>query len=444
MIITNDALPRRTVLRGLGAAVALPLLDSMVPAFGVVRARAAEPVRRLGFVYVPNGMAMRSWTPTTEGAGFEMTRILQPMAAHRDRMLVLSNLNGVPSNAGVHASASTRFLTGVTPHRSESNLEAQVSVDQLAARELGRHTQLSSLELALDPRDVVGSCDVGFSCLYTSTIAWRDETTPLPMEANPRVVFERLFGDTGSTDPSIRLARIRKDRSLLDSVTDRIAELGRDVGPGDRVKLEQYLDAVRDVERRIQRAEEQSDRELPEVQQPAGVPASYEDHAKLMFDMQVLAYQTDLTRVITFMLGRELSGRTYAEVGVPDSHHPTSHHRNDPGLYEKITKINEFHTTLFGYYLDKLASTEDGEGSLLDHMLLLYGAGMADSNRHQNTGLPLVLFGAAGGRVKGDRHLTYPEGTPVTNLHLTLLDKMGIAVEKMTNSTGKLDLLSGV
>ncbi len=444
MIITNTALPRRTVLRGLGAAVALPLLDSMVPAFGAVRARAAEPVRRLGVVYVPNGMAMRNWTPATEGAGFEMTRILQPMAAHRDRMLVLSNLNAVPSNAGVHASASTRFLTGVTPARTEANLMAEVSIDQLVARKQGQHTQLSSLELALDPRDVNGSCDVGFSCLYTSTIAWRDETTPLPMEANPRVVFERLFGDTGSTDPATRVARIRQDRSLLDSVTDRITELGRDVGAGDRAKLDQYLDAVRDVERRIQKAEEQSGRELPEVLQPAGIPVLYEDHAKLMFDMQVLAYQTDLTRVITFMLGRELSGRTYAEIGVPDSHHPTSHHRNDPELYEKITKINEFHTSLLGYYLDKLVSTPDGDGSLLDHMLLLYGAGMADSNQHRNIALPLVLFGAAGGRVRGGRHLKYAEGTPATNLHLTLLDKMGIPVETMSDSTGKLDLLSGV
>ena len=444
MIITNKALPRRTVLRGLGAAVALPLLDSMVPAFAATRATAAEPVRRLGVVYVPNGMAMRHWTPATDGAGFEMTRILQPMAAHRDRMLVLSNLNAVRSNAGVHASASTRFLTGVTPHRSESHLEAEVSVDQLVARELGRHTQLSSLEVALDARDTFGSCDVGFSCLYNSTIAWRDATTPLPMEINPRVVFERLFGDTGSTDPSIRLARVRKDRSLLDSVTDRIEELGRDVGSGDRTKLEQYLDAVRDVERRIQMTEEQSSRELPEVPQPAGVPASYEDHAKLMFDLQVLAYQTDLTRVITFMLGREQTGRTYAEIGVPDSHHPISHHRNDPLLYEKVTQINEFHTTLLAYYLDKLASTPDGDGSLLDHSLILYGAGMADSNRHQTTGVPLVLFGAAAGRVKGDRHLKFPAGTPATNLHLTLLDKMGIPVEKMSNSTGKLDLLSGV
>ena len=444
MIITKNSIPRRTVLRGLGATVALPLLDSMVPAFAAAQHSALTPARRLGVVYVPNGMAMKAWTPATEGAGFEITRILKPMEAYRDRMLVLTGLNGVASNAGVHASASTRFLTGVTPARTESDLRAETSLDQIVARELGRETQLGSLELALDAHDVFGSCDIGFSCQYTSTIAWRDAMTPLPMETNPRAVFERLFGDTGTTDPAVRLTRIRKDRSLLDAVTDRVAELNRDVGSGDRAKLEQYLDAVRDVERRIQMAEAQSGRDLPEVDQPAGVPGSYEEHAKLMFDMQVLAYQTDLTRVITFMMGRELSGRTYAEIGVPDSHHPTSHHRDDPVLYEKITKINEFHTSLFGHYLETLASTPDGDGSLLDHMLLLYGAGMSDSNQHRSTGLPLVLFGGGSGTVKGDRHLTFPEGTPASNFHLTMLDKMGIPVEQMGNSTGKLELLTDV
>ena len=444
MIIFKKALPRRTFLRGVGAAVALPLLDSMIPALDATRALAAQPARRLGVVYVPNGMAMRSWTPAAEGAGFEITRILQPMAAYRDRMLVLTGLNGVASNTGVHASASTRFLTGVTPARTASDLQADVSLDQLVARELGRETQLGSLELALDAHDVFGSCDIGFNCQYTSTIAWRDAHTPLPMETNPRAVFERLFGDTGTTDPAVRLRRIRKDQSLLDAVTDRVAERNRDVGAGDRAKLEQYLDAVRDVERRIQMAEAQSDRELLQVEQPAGIPPSYEEHAKLMFDLQVLAYQTDLTRVITFMMGRELSGRTYAEIGVPDSHHPTSHHRNDPALYEKITKINELHTSLFGYYLDKLDATADGDGSLLDNMLLLYGAGMSDSNLHANTGLPLVLFGGGSGTVAGGRHLRYPQGTSISNLHLTMLDRMGVAVDKMGNSTGRLELLSDV
>jgi hypothetical protein len=323
-------------------------------------------------------------------------------------------------------------------------LQAAVSVDQLVARELGKQTQLGSLELALDQSDVFGSCDIGFSCQYTSTIAWRDAHTPLPMETNPRVVFERLFGDTGTTDPAVRLKRIRKDQSLLDSVSDRVSELNRKVDVSDRAKLDQYLDAVRDVERRIQLAEAQSDRELPLLEQPAGVPQTYEEHAKLMFDMQVLAYQTDLTRVVTFMMGRELSGRTYAEIGVPDSHHPTSHHRDDPTLYEKVTKINEFHTSLFAYYLDKLDSTPDGNGSLLDNLLMLYGAGMSDSNRHDNTGLPLVLLGGGSGSVKGGRHLRYREGTPISNLHLTMLDKMGLPLEKLVNSTGPLNLLGEV
>ncbi|MDG0997984.1 MAG: DUF1552 domain-containing protein [Gammaproteobacteria bacterium] len=431
-------------MRGIGASLALPLLDSMVPALSSASAKTAQPAKRMGVVYVPNGMAMKSWTPATEGSGFEITRILRPMAAYQDRMLVLTGLNGSSSNAGVHASASTRFLTGTIPARSESDLQAAVSVDQLVARELGKQTQLGSLELALDQSDVFGSCDIGFSCQYTSTIAWRDAHTPLPMETNPRVVFERLFGDTGTTDPAVRLKRIRKDQSLLDSVSDRVSELNRKVDAGDRAKLDQYLDAVRDVERRIQLAEAQSDRELPLLEQPAGVPQTYEEHAKLMFDMQVLAYQTDLTRVITFMMGRELSGRTYAEIGVPDSHHPTSHHRDDPTLYEKVTKINEFHTSLFAYYLDKLDATPDGNGSLLDNLLMLYGAGMSDSNRHDNTGLPLVLLGGGSGSVKGGRHLRYKEGTPISNLHLTMLDKMGLPLENLVNSTGPLNLLGEV
>jgi|TARA_B110000438_G_scaffold302970_1_gene362538 hypothetical protein len=444
MNIFKKTLPRRTLLRGLGASLALPLLDSMVPALSSASAQTAQPAKRLGVVYVPNGMAMKSWTPATEGANFEITRILRPMAAYQDRMLVLSGLNGASSNAGVHASASTRFLTGTIPARTESDLQAAVSIDQLVARRLGNQTQLGSLELALDQSDVFGSCDIGFSCQYTSTISWRDANTPLPMETNPRAVFERLFGDTGTTDPAVRLQRIRKDRSLLDAVTDRVAELNKKVGSGDRAKLDQYLDAVRDVERRIQLAEAQSDRELPEVDQPAGIPRTYEEHAKLMFDMQVLAYQTDLTRVITFMMGRELSGRTYAEIGVPDSHHPTSHHRDDPALYEKVTKINEFHTSLFTYYLNKLDDTPDGNGSLLDNMLMLYGAGMSDSNRHANTGLPLVLLGGGSGSIKGGRHLRYSEGTPISNLHLTMLDKMGLPLDKIGNSTNALNLLSDV
>ncbi|MEQ8953800.1 MAG: DUF1552 domain-containing protein, partial [Gammaproteobacteria bacterium] len=312
MIIRKKTLPRRTVLKGLGASLALPLLDAMVPALSSASAQVAQPTKRLGVVYVPNGMAMKAWTPEQDGTDFEITRIMQPLAGYRDRMLVITGLDGPQSNAGVHASASTRFLTGAIPKRAESDLQASVSIDQLMAQRYGNETQLGSLELALDENDVFGSCDIGFSCQYTSTISWRDEFTPLPMETNPRLVFERLFGDIGTTDPQVRLQRIQNDRSLLDSVTRRVGELNRTVDASDRAKLEQYLDAVRDVERRIQMAEAQNNRELPEMTQPSGVPDTYEEHAKLMFDMQVLAYQTDLTRVITFMLGRELSGRTFA------------------------------------------------------------------------------------------------------------------------------------
>ncbi len=442
MIVTRKSIPRRTVLRGIGASLALPFLDSMAPAFAAIRNSAANPVRRFGVVYVPNGMAMRHFTPATEGDGFELSRILQPIGQFADQMHVLTGLNGVPSNAGVHASAATRFLTGVTPARTESDLQAGVSVDQLIARSFEQHTQLASLELALDSRDVSGSCDVGFSCTYTNTIAWRSETTPLPGENNPRAVFERLFGDSGTTDTDVRMAQIRKERSILDSVADKIDTLQQGLGPNDRLRVDEYLEAVRDIERRIQKAEEQSDRELPEVDQPAGVPATYEEHAKLMFDLMLLAYQTDLTRVSTYMLAREISGRTYPEIGVPDSHHPTSHHRNDPTLYEKIAKVNEFHIGLFGYFLEKARATPDGDGNLLDHMMLLYGAGMSDSNAHDNKGLPMVLVGGGSGTLKpGGRHLVYEDKTPATNLHLTILDKMGAPVDKIADSTGPLDLL---
>ena len=440
MIITRKAIPRRTVLRGIGAGLALPLLDGMVPAFAAIRNSAAAPVRRFGVFYVPNGMAMKHWTPEADGPGFETTRLLKGIEAYRDQMTVLTGLNGVPSNAGVHASAATRFLTGVTPARTESNLRAGISVDQLIARETARHTQLGSLELALDSRDVSGSCDVGFSCTYTNTISWRNETTPLLGENNPRAVFERLFGDSGSTDQAARLDRIRKDRSILDSVSDKIGALQRGLGPADQVRVNEYLEAVRDIERRIQMAEAQSDRELPEVVQPAGIPATYGEHANLMSDLLLLAYQTDLTRVGTYMMAREISGRTYPEIGVPDSHHPTSHHRDDPTLYEKIAKINEYHLSLFAYFLEKARATPDGDGNLLDNMMVLYGAGMSDSNRHDNKGLPLVLVGGGGGKLHAGGHLRY-EDTSISNLHLTVLDKMGVRVDKMSDATGRLELL---
>ena len=441
MTITKKALPRRTVLRGLGASLVLPLLDGMVPALSAMRNTAAAGMRRFGVVYVPNGMAMQHWTPQTAGTAFELSPILQPMQAHRDRMLVLSGLHP-GMGGGAHAGASTKFLTGVPGRMTDgTGIRSGTSIDQLLGQQLGQHTQLATLELGLDSRDFAGSCDAGYACAYTNTISWRNPTTPLPMENNPRVVFERLFGDSGSTDPAVRKARIAEDRSILDSVTDKVDDLQRGLGTGDRRKIAQYLDAVRDVERRIQRAEEQSDRDLPLVQQPAGVPAAFDEYMRLMFELQRLAWQTDLTRVATFMVGREISGRTYNEIGIPDAHHPLSHHLDDPEKIATMSKINTYHVSLFAEFVDTLRATPDGDGSLLDHTLLLYGAGMSNSNAHAAIDLPVMLVGGAGG-LPGGRHLTYAQDTPMANLLVAIMDKLGAPVEAVGRSTGKLDALS--
>lgn len=442
MIIDKKALPRRTVLRGIGATLALPLLDGMVPALTALTKTAATPALRFGAVYAPNGIMMQNWTPKADGRVFDLTPTLEPLAPYRDRLLVLSGLNSAPRKdgepEGAHANKSTRFLTGVPPaYAQNSKLEAGVSMDQIAAAQLGRHTQLASLELALEGADFAGSCDNGFSCAYSYTIAWRGPSTPLPMEHNPRAVFERLFGDSETTDPKVRLARIRQQRSILDSVNQELGGLRRGLGPGDRVKLGEYTEAVRDVERRIQTAEEQSSRELPAFNQPAGVPAAFADHAKLMFDLWLLAYQADLTRVVTFMWGHELSGRTYPEIGVPDAHHPISHHRNVPETLAKLAKVNTYHTGLFASFLEKLRATPDGDGSLLDHVMIVYGAGMSDSQAHSPYNLPILVAGGAGG-LRGGRHVKFDKGTPLTNLHLTLLDKLGVPVERLGDSTGRL------
>jgi hypothetical protein len=389
---------------------------------------------------------MDAWTPKTEGTGFEFTPILKPLEPFREKLNLLTGIGGVPGG-GVHAGRSTAFLTGVTSgdgrsssKTAEYDLQASVSADQLIAKELGQQTQLASLELALESRDVSGSCDVGYACAYTNTISWRSENTPLPMEYNPRVVFERLFGDSGSTDQQARLARIARQRSILDSVTDRVDELQRALGTRDRSRIGEFLEAVRDVERRIQKAEEQSNTELPVVDQPAGIPASYAEHAKLMFDLQLLAYQCDLTRVSTFMMAREISGRTYPEIGVPDSHHPTSHHREDREMLAKLAKINNYHTTLFSHLVERLDATPDGDGSLLDHMILIYGAGMSNSNRHDPSNLPIVLLGGGSGTLRGGRHIKFDDKPPMANLLLTLMDKLDFPLDKLGNSTGRLDL----
>ena len=440
MIITRKAIPRRAVLRGIGATVALPLLDGMLPAF------ASQPasIARLSIVFSPNGMNMDKWTPATEGAGFALSPTLEPLASFRQRLLVLSGLDNSIGDArpgegesAPHERAGGVFLTSVHPEREG---RAGISVDQLAGQELGRQTQLASLELGLHANDIVGQCEKGWSCAYMNTLSWRTPTTPLPVEYRPRAVFERLFGDSDSTDPAVRRARRQQDRSILDSVTEAAARLMRTVGPGDRARLTEYLEGMRDVERRIQRAEEQSAREIPAVDRPAGIPTSFDEHARLMFDLQALAFQTDLTRVITFMLGPEQSNRAYPEIGVPDVHHGLSHHLSDPQKLAKIAQIDAYHTTTFAYYLEKLQATPDGDGSLLDHSTILFGCSMSDGNDHLLQNLPIVLAGGGSGRLKGGRHLRYPKGTPVSNLYLTLLDTVGVSLDRFGDSTGRLDL----
>lgn len=446
MMIFKKALSRRTFMRGMGATLALPLLDSMVPAFAAAQNTAKSPTR-LSFIYVPNGIIMNKWTPATVGAGFEMTPIMSPLAPYREKLLALTGLtaNGARAlegeGAGEHARASAAFMTGVHPKKTEGlDLQSGISVDQIAARELGKATQLASLEVAIDSTDVVGTCDTGYSCAYSNTLCWRTDTTPMPMENQPRGVFERLFGDNETTDTAERIDRLQKRRSILDSVTKEAARLVIGLGPSDRGKLNEYLDAIRDVERRIQTAEGQSSRELPALERPSGVPAKFTEHCKLMMDLQVLAYQCDMTRVITFMVGREQNTRVYDELGFSDAFHPLSHHLNDPVKIAKVVQINTLHTQMFSYFLEKMASTADGDGSLLDHSIIVYGSAISDGNLHLHDNLPILVAGGGSGTLKGGRHLRYPDETPVANLYLTLLDKLGVPVEKLGDSTGRLEL----
>ena len=418
----------------------MPFLDAMVPALKALPA----PTRRFGVVYVPNGIMMQNWTPAAEGDKFEFTPILKPLEPFRDRLVVLSGLNSRPTtdSGAVHSRASTRFLTDVALKATAgADVGAGISMDQIAARELCRHTQLASLELALDFKDSAGTADTGLSRAYCNTISWGSATTPLPMENNPRIVFERLFGDTRSTDPKARLIHIEQERSILDSVTEKITRLENTLGASDHAKLGEYLEGIRDAERRIQMAEQRSDQRVPVMEHPAGIPPTFLEHAKLMFDLYALAYQCDMTRVVTFMIGQEFTGRTYPEIGVHDGHHATSHHRNDPEKLANLAKINTYHTTVFAYFLNKLQSTPDGDGSLLDHVTMMYGAGMSDGNSHDPTNLPVLLLGAGPRTFKAGYHIRFPKGTPLANLHLTLLDHMGVRVEKLGDSTGEIEAL---
>ena len=452
MIASKKSLSRRTFLRGVGATMALPLLDSMVPAFATIRDTAANPVSRLGAIYIPHGAVLDKWIPTSDGADYEMSPTLKTLAAFRDDVLVITNLENTPALVrageplGGHANIMGAWLSGVHAKPTEgADVLAGVTMDQLAARHFEKDTQLASLELGIEPTDLSGSCDVGFSCAYINTVSWKSPTTPLPVENNPRALFERLFGDSDTTDAGARLKRIKKDRSILDSVHAEVASLRRKLGLGDRSKLTEYLEAVRDIERRIQKAEEQGDRDLPLVERPTGaIPETFAEHVKLMMDLQVLAYQTDMTRVITFMMSKDITNRTYPEIGVRDPHHPLSHHQNKPESLEKLAKINVFHLEMFAYYLEKLQSTPDGDGSLLDHIMLLYGSGMGDSNAHTPRDLPILLAGGGTGQIKGGRHIRVPEGTPLSNLYLTMLNKLGVRAESIGDSTGQMHQLSSV
>ncbi len=440
--LTKKSLPRRTLLQGLGTTMALPFLDAMFAPF----ARAStKPVNRFQAFYVPNGMAMEYWVPKGEGSAFELSPILEPLAAFRNQMLVLS---GIKANWNyIHAGASGSFLTGTTHGgRNEVEIIADVSMDQLLARHFAKETQVASLELSMDAPANAGACTGNLSCVYTHTLSWRSPTQPLPMEWNPRAVFEKLFGDSGSTDHAAREARLQQHKSILDSVTAKLTDLKRELGPQDQVKVDEYAEAIRDVERRIQRAEEQSDIELPSMEQPQGAPPVFEDHLALMLDLQLLAFQSDLTRVISFMIGKEQSARPYPQIGVPEAHHPLSHHNDMPELIAHMSKINRYHTQLFSQYLTKLRATPDGDGSLLDHMTILYGSGISNSTRHSGENLPLLVLGGAGGRLKGGRHITYSDKPTMANLLVTLMDKLDVPVEHLGGSTGRLplDTLPGV
>jgi hypothetical protein len=451
-VVTNKCLSRRTLLKGMGAAIGLPYLEAMAPALGATPgvARQNAPVR-LAFVYVPNGIIMKDWTPAAAGREFAFTRILKPLESLRSDLLILSGLrdqNGEPGpdGAGDHARAGASFLTGVRPKKTAgADLRGGISADQVAAQLLGKQTRLSSLELGCDDARVVGNCDSGYSCAYSNSISWRSPTTPMPPEVNPRLAFERLFGSVDlSLDPATRARREQNRKSILDVVSEDTRKLAKTLGPADRRKIDQYLTAVREIERRIVTAEKDGHPAQPQMETPAGVPVAFSDYVKLMYDLQVLAFQTDTTRISTLMIGREGSNRVYPEVGVPESHHPITHHRNNPEWIEKVTKINAFHVGLFAYFLQKLKSTPDGEGSLLDHCLVVYGSGLSDGNNHVHADLPIVLAGRGDGSIKSGRHVAYDKGTPMTNLYLTMLDRAGVHPESIGDSTGKVEHLSDV
>ncbi len=454
MIVTRRHLPRRMFLKGMGAVIALPALDAMTPAFASASAArgfggTSAPLR-LAFTYAPNGVTMADWTPKAVGTAFDFPRILKPLEAFRDETIVLSGLahkNGqaLGDGPGDHARAGASYLTGVHPKKTAgADINNGISADQVVAQHLAGKTRLSSLELGCDDSRTVGNCDSGYSCAYTNSLAWRGPTTPMPPETNPRLVFERLFGDVDtSLSPEARARRLVHRRSILDLVTQRTTQLMADLGPSDRRKLDEYLSSIREIELRIARAEADMTDLRPGIDKPTGVPVLYADYVNLMFDLQIVALQTDSTRVITMMMGREGSMRTYPEIGVADPHHPLTHHRNNPEWIEKVTQVNTHHMELFAGFVKKMKATPDGDGTLLDHTMIVYGSGLSDGNRHTHNDLPVAIIG--GGReLSLGRHVVYPKDTPMTNLFLTLMDRMGVHPEQIGDSTGRVEHLTEV
>jgi hypothetical protein len=439
MFLTKRALDRRTFLRGAGAALALPLLDAMVPAATAMQRTAAAPQRRLGFVYIPHGVIMNQWTPAAAGRGFEFTPILKPLEAYRDDLVVVSGLNRADAVSN-HAVSAACWLTGVVPKRTDGpDFSNGVSIDQVIARQIGQDTTFPSLELATeDFTGLLGACDPGYSCAYINTLNWQTPTTPLPMEINPRVVFERMFGSGGTA--ADRSARMRADRSLLDFISEDLRQLQTGLGGADRTRLGEYLGYVREIERRIQRAEQRASTNPDVPDTPVGVPESYEEHVALMFDLLALSYQADLTRVFTFMMAREVSQRTYPDIGVTEPHHSISHHGNRPAAISGHATLNTHHVGLFAKFVERLKTTPDGDGSLLDHSVIVYGSGMSDGNGHTGGPLPHVVLGGGYGRIKGNRHVMAADGTPMANLLLTLAHVSGVELERFGVSRGTIDL----
>lgn len=456
MLITKKCLSRRTLLKGMGVTLALPLLDAMVPALSVAAKTAAKPVRRAAFIYVPHGAVIDkvshgvdAWTPLGEGSGFEFSQILRPLESFRDRVVVLSGLGhpmaeGMGDGSGEHTRSTAVWLNGVHPRKTEgADVRAGTTVDQVMANVFGKETRLPSLEVAIDSAQRVGNCDVGYSCTYMNTISWRTPTTPNPMENNPRVVFERLFGDGGS--PEERSAENQFDRSILDGVSSSVTQLRANVGPADQARLEQYLESIRDIERRIQLAERQGNESpmtLPE--EPVGIPDTFQDHIRSLFDLLVLAYQADITRVGSMMVSYESAPRTYPSIGVSEGHHPLSHHNGDTAKVQSLIKINTLHAQMLAYFLEKMRETPAGDGSLLDQSLVLYGSGMGDGNQHNHVNLPCLLAGGAAGRLKGGRHLVYPADTPMTQALVSILDLVGVSADEFGAAGGVTDRLANL